>query len=184
MTTKLKAIVDKVSELKKLMQEQGQEALKEAFKEFFAAHPEAEAVVWTQYTPYFNDGDACTFSVGDMELKVDGSKMAEDVQKLLGYDPSQTEDEDEDDSYGHGDSCAAKTLMYLPEMINTYWDPVKNAGLSHRKLTAKEKSLVKDFNELTSACGKLDEVFQLVFGDHCQVVATAAGFGVSEVDHD
>ncbi len=25
-------------------------------------------VVWTQYTPYFNDGDVCNFSVGDLEV--------------------------------------------------------------------------------------------------------------------
>lgn len=28
----------------------------------FAAHPILEGIRWTQYTPHFNDGDACTFS--------------------------------------------------------------------------------------------------------------------------
>lgn len=34
-------------------------------KAFFEDVPEIQAVVWSQYTPYFNDGDPCTFSVYD-----------------------------------------------------------------------------------------------------------------------
>jgi hypothetical protein len=29
----------------------------------FDAHPELESFRWTQYTPYFNDGDECSFGV-------------------------------------------------------------------------------------------------------------------------
>jgi hypothetical protein len=35
------------------------------FKKFFAEYPQVTAVGWTQYTPYFNDGEPCEFSVGD-----------------------------------------------------------------------------------------------------------------------
>lgn len=27
----------------------------------FAKYPELKTISWTQYTPYFNDGDPCTF---------------------------------------------------------------------------------------------------------------------------
>lgn len=40
-------------------------ALAVAFKEVFDSHPEIEAVVWHQYTPYFNDVESCEFGVGD-----------------------------------------------------------------------------------------------------------------------
>lgn len=35
-------------------------------------HPLAEYVKWNQYTPYFNDGDACEFSIHEARVKVEG----------------------------------------------------------------------------------------------------------------
>lgn len=29
-----------------------------------------EGIRWTQYTPYFNDGEACTFRIGSVEFKL------------------------------------------------------------------------------------------------------------------
>jgi hypothetical protein len=55
-----------------------QAALKEAFKEVFAAHPGLKAVKWTQYTPYFNDGDACVFGVHDWYARVGGQETGGD----------------------------------------------------------------------------------------------------------
>jgi hypothetical protein len=42
------------------------EKLKEVFNEFWDCNPEIKVVTWTQYAPYFNDGDACVFSVNDL----------------------------------------------------------------------------------------------------------------------
>lgn len=44
------------------------EVVRELFLAFFADSPEVKAVKWTQYTPHFNDGDACTFSVHGPEF--------------------------------------------------------------------------------------------------------------------
>lgn len=67
MLTKLleaKAAYDKaVAEIKK-------DAAKNSvalFAPIFEAHPDIESFSWTQYTPYFNDGDSCTFSAGDID---------------------------------------------------------------------------------------------------------------------
>lgn len=83
---------DKLMELRaqydELLEKEGENALKEAFKEFFAKHPSAHTITWTQYTPYFNDGDACHFSVHEMVLNDDED---EDY-----YDDDEDEDEDED----------------------------------------------------------------------------------------
>jgi hypothetical protein len=37
----------------------------------FKKYPTAKAVLWRQYTPYFNDGDPCRFSVHDAYLRFD-----------------------------------------------------------------------------------------------------------------
>jgi hypothetical protein len=55
-------IETKLEEVNRLIQEEGKKVLGEAFKEFFAANPAVKAIKWTQYTPYFNDGDPCEFS--------------------------------------------------------------------------------------------------------------------------
>ena len=58
------------SEIKKKMAEAIKDATAPArmalladFKAVFDKHPDVKSIKWKQYTPYFNDGDACTFSV-------------------------------------------------------------------------------------------------------------------------
>jgi hypothetical protein len=53
-------------ELKEQMSQQFQVELKDIFKELFVAYPNVKAIGWTQYTPYFNDGEPCVFSVNDL----------------------------------------------------------------------------------------------------------------------
>jgi hypothetical protein len=38
------------------------DAFAEASKSLFDSHPILKSIQWTQYTPYFNDGDTCEFS--------------------------------------------------------------------------------------------------------------------------
>lgn len=70
------------------LHDEGEDAVKELFKEFFEANPKAAAVSWRQYTPYFNDGDPCYFRVGEMALH-------------LHPDEDEEEDEDYDPDEGH-----------------------------------------------------------------------------------
>ena len=61
--TAFDTLLNEQRELQKKFQAQGQALFKETFKEFFDNNPGIKAVVWTQYTPYFNDGDECVFRV-------------------------------------------------------------------------------------------------------------------------
>lgn len=82
--SKLAAMVAEQQAIRDRMKKDGRAALREGFKEFFDAHPEAKAIVWTQYTPYFNDGEACTFSVNGFDLKTE----AEREEYGYGYEES------------------------------------------------------------------------------------------------
>ena len=53
----------KIDELKSLYQEGLKVLAKDLFKEFFNLNPSVQAILWNQYTPYFNDGDPCEFRV-------------------------------------------------------------------------------------------------------------------------
>jgi len=57
--TKLKAMKD---ELSKTFENE----FKIIFGEIFTTYPNVKKISWAQYTPYFNDGDACIFSVNSI----------------------------------------------------------------------------------------------------------------------
>lgn len=99
MFEKLEALQKVYDEAMTALRRDGEAALKASFVEFFAAHPEAAAIQWRQYTPYFNDGEACYFGVCEPAIKTttsDGfidlwdrneslsSTLYADVKKLSG----------------------------------------------------------------------------------------------------
>jgi len=59
--TKAKELKEHLDNMKKEANEKGKEIFKEASALLFQEIPELESFGWTQYTPYFNDGDACYF---------------------------------------------------------------------------------------------------------------------------
>lgn len=66
----LKAVAEhkaRTEELNKAFRDNGKALLKPLFDKFFADEPRAVSVKWDQYTPYFNDGDACVFRVHEPE---------------------------------------------------------------------------------------------------------------------
>lgn len=85
-------IVEKIKQAIKEFDEKRQELTAQLKKDFpallaplFEKYPGVKNVRWTQYTPYFNDGDACEFS--------SNAGYAD-----LNYDGYEDQDEDEDES--------------------------------------------------------------------------------------
>lgn len=89
-------LFDELKELKaaydKKIKDDGEAALGEAFKEVFDKFPDLKAITWVQYTPYFNDGDTCTFSVHDFDVNFnDEDYNYGDTLWELRNDPSKKE---------------------------------------------------------------------------------------------
>jgi hypothetical protein len=60
---------DTMTEMKQIIEnsrKMGQAALTKGFNDIFNLHPEIKAIAWCQYTPYFNDGEACEFGIHDI----------------------------------------------------------------------------------------------------------------------
>lgn len=164
-------IAQKQLELQEQIKQTGQEAIKEYFNKFFEDNPDIEALRWAQYTPYFNDGDPCTFSISEPELKF------RDGRKKPGYEDEDDEDEYEgrysygDSKYWYGEYSLYEwdeETRHLPwnERTRTYdpaYEPLKRV---HRDMDLNEK------------------VFEMIFGDHVQITATREGFEVDEYYHD
>lgn len=66
----LKEIQKEHTKILKEMKEKVQKQLKPVLQDFMNSHPNIKAIGWTQYTPYFNDGDECIFRVGDLVATV------------------------------------------------------------------------------------------------------------------
>lgn len=145
---------NEMAELKANYQKRGQEIFKMAFKEFFEANPEVNVVGWRQYTPYFNDGEACEFRCYAEYAFVSNAKDYQNVE-YGEYDGDEEGVWVEDPDYGDTN----------PEMIPE--SVIKNAEVL-RKLLSKID----------------DDVFLDMFDDHVKVYATREGFEVTEYEHD
>jgi hypothetical protein len=64
----IKTYLEKKKELDSLIEKEGRSILSGFFSDFFADHPDIHAIKWTQYTPYFMDGDPCVFGLNDVHL--------------------------------------------------------------------------------------------------------------------
>lgn len=58
-------IQERMQALKDEMQALGTSFFKEESASVFADFPDVASFSWSQYTPYFNDGDECVFGVND-----------------------------------------------------------------------------------------------------------------------
>jgi|SRR5690606_7729253 len=165
--TKIAELKAKYQAIKKEMEENGKSALKEVFSIFFEKHPEIKGIVWTQYTPYFNDGEACTFSVGSPHFKIHPKKLSimdPEIRKEF-FRYSKEEEYTED------------------PFADTYKQCYLYALKRKKNKTPEEQALVDDSKDIIEAFS-LDEIFESVFGDHVKVIASKKGFKIEEYEHD
>lgn len=151
-------------DLQKKFQTEAQELFKEITKEFFDLSPTVKAVTWTQYTPFFNDGDECVFSVGDPSFT---NAEGDDVENV---------------TYGEYDGDNEDVWVYDAgslESESEYFQTFKNEAISRG---VNIKACVSLCNAITSS--EMKDVMQAMFGDHVRVIATKDGFFCDEFDHD
>lgn len=65
--TTLSELAEKQAELDSLRKSHGKLAVINELAAFFSKYPEM-SIGWTQYSPHFNDGEPCTFSVYDLYI--------------------------------------------------------------------------------------------------------------------
>ena len=148
-------------------QRRGRDLALDALKVFFEEAPRVYMVGWTQYTPYFNDGDACVFSVHDIHILTfnDYREYREDL------------DEDDD---------------FYPENYIWDWPCVWSMGQGWMgEHPNRERVWREEWADIGPALEKLEECFQTAdsvleaaFGDHSQIFATRENVRVEEYQHD
>jgi hypothetical protein len=208
------SLKSRINALKAEMQENSKVLMKEAFREFFEKYDVVDNIFWTQYTPYFNDGESCEFSVGDAYLVL---KDDEDACEYEGSTLTNKEDivdlkETIAEIEAWEKDPMAAALKRQQEYIKKYnrdpfaesrysgstqaqmanWKPHYGTKEDYVKqlATAEEfgklyPNLKSDFKEIKKMVSGIDEdLMKVMFGDHSKVVVSASGIETEEHQHD
>lgn len=166
----------------------------EVFKGFFDENPNVGGVQWTQYTPYFNDGEECVFSVNDMYL----FPIDTDVDDLSDYDanvlfPSFDDVQSYKTVLETGKAPGKYRSYYTDEgFLKQYkvtreqhiLNEAADAGLNEENIGTFFKTLT-DWEKLQTTLRCIDDdIYKDIFGDHSKIVVTRAGIKVDQIDHD
>lgn len=154
-------LMEEQAELRAKFQVKAQELFKSVTKEFFEKNPGVQAIMWTQYTPYFNDGDTCEFGVNDPHFT---NANAEQREEFTAWGEYEGEDEE----------------VWSNELWGFKYDMERNP---HKNFDGINLDDAKAFAEMICS-GDMEEVMEAMFGDHVRVTATREGFDVDEHDHD
>lgn len=128
------------AEQKRLLRESGGELLQAVFKPLLESGLIRE-VAWAQYTPFFNDGEACYFSVNDPYFLTERAAQA-----------------GEDDYFHDVDSWTLRQAVFDcrdGELENPDYSP----------------ELIKLVQEFSAKFWKVEDIMEDVFGDHVKVIA-------------
>lgn len=129
-------------------------SMKKIFDAFFKTHPTIQTVYWTQYAPYFNDGDECIFSVHHPVFSTSHFSTIENV-------------------YGEDDEGA---------IVTRYWNSKSGKYVSHDIDPQLLKDMKTLESILTSSTN--EGVMKSMFGNHSWVRAHKDGFEVDDCDHE
>lgn len=140
------------------LKQKGTEKLKEVFKLFWEKNPEVKSISWTQYAPYFNDGDSCEFSVNEVYF-------------------SNTDDPEEVDE----DSLFEdETSIWKAASWELKWWAKENPD---RKIPIDIDS-AKNLEDFLHS-NAMENIMQMMFGSDNKVIATREGFKTEEYEnHD
>lgn len=148
-------IKKKQEELRDIYRFEGKKNLSAIIEYLFKTYPDIPNIFWTQYTPYFNDGDVCEFNVH--EICVSPAKNMDEFLDL----------QEEDKWYEYCDG----------------FEYVWKTGYRDNVVYHVPEQQYHDFHQLNSLVNSCPEIFQEAFGDHCQVIVFAPEPGEKIVFH-
>jgi len=158
----------------------GQTVFKNAVNKWFIQNPQFKIVFWSQYTPYFSDGDSCRFSVHETNfyksanstktsLTDDDLRMIREIENVEYPTDAQKSDFLEKLKNGLSLDDALKLNRYDFVEICTY---------SHRAEKA-DKEAMMEFESF------LDEELMLaIFGDHTTIYISPEEIRTVKCDHE
>ena len=154
-------IKEKQAEIKRLqkeLQEKSSKIFLSSFKKLFEETPKLKSFAWTQYTPYFNDGDTCHFSANTDYLIINGDH--------------------EDDASWSQEKKVISWGTYNREK-RVYEGRIEQDNPDYDKELSEAVDKVKQFLSLFD-----DNFYQTQFGDHVMITVTENGIDTEDYEHD
>jgi hypothetical protein len=149
---------EEIKKLKEEMLEASNKIFTDLTKTIFEENPKVKSFGWNQYTPYFNDGETCTFSANTDYIYVNG----------VSVDESDWISETKITNYGTWNR-EKREYEGRKEVPNLNYDP----------------ELVKSSDEIREFLRNFDEdFFMSQFGDHAEITVTVDGVSVDEYEHE
>lgn len=180
-TKKIQSIENKIYKLQKEREVESNKLIVAGFKDLFTKHKDLISFRWSQYTPYWNDGDECTFGVYNDDLFINDDEESNNqyaLKSLLDKIKStrsrnaaikKLEAEMESDRQkGYGTSWKEAEI-----------ENIKNADYDTVKARLEILIDIQDilFNMPT-------ESYRDIFGDHVSVTVTKDGWTTEACEHD
>lgn len=140
-------------------------------------------VRWQQYTPHFNDGDACVFSVYDAYVKTtfSGEDEGDYEDGFLAswelHDYEQVGEQESTRNVWDSTKGGYRTETYVRPVYD--YKSLVYASDDHERV---DKALSAFASVLCS--GHHDNLLLRKFGDHARVTATKEGIEIEEYYHD
>jgi hypothetical protein len=172
--SKIKAEFAAFEEKKKTLIENLRTQFPSLFSEIFAQTPELKSVGWTQYTPYFNDGDECVFSVHCDDLIVNGDSENECLSIHCYVDKLESEED-------------VEINKQVSKLAGYSWYETNKIGQRGLKFNPDyNESLAKSSRMISDILNDIPrDFFKDLFGDHAEITLFSDGrIEVVEYDHD
>ena len=182
--TKIKAELAAFEEKKKSFIAELRKEFPTMFKDIFTTAPKLKSVSWTQYTPYFNDGDTCYFSAHTDDLEINGVSEYND-------------DEDNEEYLYDTINPQIRGVLKTEEDVETnklLADKIGYSWYANKKIGEEglfpnpdyNETLAKAVNSISEILSSIpDEFLEDLFGDHAKVTIHSDGrIDTEEYDHD
>jgi hypothetical protein len=145
---------ESIAHAKRVLRIKVEATLMSAFNELFERYPHFHSLVWTQYTPYFNDGDECVFMLHGGNFHVDENWAPNAAKKY----------------HTSGRDVALSTWS-----VGHY---------SKDEVTSEWFEFVNELNEIWKFIESNEEYLEMIWGDHVEVTVDRNGFSTEEYEHD
>lgn len=135
------------NEWKAFFQKKGIEKLKEVFVSFWESNPGVKVIVWTQYAPYYNDGDPCTFSVNSPTF-------------------SNATEEDDIDNLHYGEYNGHYEYVWAFDPLDPYSKPPTFPGVDAESMISLSKFITSE---------AMKSILENVLGSNHRIIVTRKG---------
>jgi hypothetical protein len=177
------ALLVTFEEKKNAFKKEAEQTFKKLTDLVFSEFPKINTITWTQYSPFFNDGEECVFNVNDISFSNADSEYA---MEHVSYEDNTGEDESvvvtsvseymltRKDRYDY----KTRQIVTVTDENRFQQEELVALGIDNE---SKLRILIAVNDFMHSDVG--EQILQDTFGNHAKVVASREGYDVEEYDH-